>query len=526
MRNGSILAAAVIALLAVVPGAHAQSFETEPNNTQADANTLVLGVATRAQTSTATDHDWFKIVVTSAGTLTVTLAKVSNNDYVPTVQLRDSQDALIAAGNGLQGGGFGAASEAFAVGVVAGTYYLHFTPYVPSAGIVSEGIGSYTLTATLAASAAQFETEPNQTAPQATAHTAGKQLRGQVSTAADEDWYKLTVTEAGAISIKVSKVDFLDSLPGSQLRDAQGNVVASSVAREAGGFGETETSYQAGVSPGAYYLRLTPYTSSSTRYRTGNYSIDITYPGPAPAAGGDITVVSPIFTGSTLSYLRLINGVQGAETTTISVIGSPSGRTYGTARMTVPEKASIQYSIFDILNAAGAGALSNGDDAYVLYLQSPAASGLKNGFQHVLYNQNNGFFENASACTFAVGGDYTLGNRTLVNLHTSILGAYPSEVHVHNPGASAATYGVLATDGRTGARIGTVTITVPAKSSRVFSMSYFQAALNWTPSSAQQHANLYFSPAAGAEFKAALTSFVYNQALSTYVNMTQACVIN
>ncbi len=525
MKNGWMAAAAFIASLAVIPAVHAQSFETEPNNTQAAANTLTLGAATRAQTSTSTDEDWFRIDVTSPGAMTVTLAKVSNNDYAPTAQFLDSQGTLLAAGNGLQGGGFGASAESFTVGVAAGTYYLHLTPYVPSPGVKSDGIGSYTVTATLLALSAQFETEPNQTAQQATVHTAGKQLRGQMSTAAEEDWYKLTVTEAGAISIKLSKVDFLDSLPGSQLRDAQGNVVASSVAREAGGFGETETTYQAGVSAGAYYLRLTPYISSNTRYRTGNYSVDITYPGPAPAPA-DVTVVSPIFTASTLSYLRLINGVQGAETTTISVVGSPSGRTYGTARIAVPERASLQYSIFDILSAAGAGALNGGDDRYVLYLQSQPVNGLKNGFQHVLYNQNNGFFENASACTFAVGGDYTLGNRRLVNLHTSALGAYPSEVHVHNPGAAAATYSVLMTDALTGVSVGTVMITVPANASRVFPMSYFQAALNWAPSSTQQHVNLSFSAAAGAEFKAALSSFVYNQALGTYVNMTQACVIN
>lgn len=86
------------------------------------------------------------------------------------------------------------------------------------------------------------------------------------------------------------------------------------------------------------------------------------------------SVIAPTYNGATQSFIRLFNGAQQASVFSVTVVGSPSGNTYGTANISVPRSASQQLSLGQILSLAGAGALTGGDTSYALYVQNPDTS--------------------------------------------------------------------------------------------------------------------------------------------------------
>ena len=133
--------------------------------------------------------------------------------------------------------------------------------------------------------------------------------------------------------------------------------------------------------------------------------------------GRNYAVVAPIYTGAAdgnISYLRLINDNATASTFMVNVVGSPSGRVYGTASILVAAGSSPQYAIGTILSLATVTALSGGDTGYALYLQDTDQV----GFQHVIYNNASGFFENASVCEYAMP---PAAQPILRNVHSSQL---------------------------------------------------------------------------------------------------------
>ena len=171
--------------------------------------------------------------------------------------------------------------------------------------------------------------------------------------------------------------------------------------------------------------------------------------------GARYAVVAPTYAGSdgNTSYLRLANG-QGAggtiskpTTFNITVVGSPSGNTYGVARIEVAALASPQFSLQDILTRAGAGGLADGDTAYAFYIQDAD----RVAYQHVIYNGANGFFENVSICGVGGFANEPGGSmEPLWNVHTSALSTYPSQVFLHNYQSQSAAYQVTVVDARTG----------------------------------------------------------------------------
>lgn len=243
---------------------------------------------------------------------------------------------------------------------------------------------------------------------------------------------------------------------------------------------------------------------------------------PTGLDGTAYTVIAPTFNGSdgNLTYLRLGNNGTAASTYGVTVLGTPTGRIYGTAQLTVPPNASIQYVLSEILGAAAAGALVNGDTAYSLYVRN---TGNNLSIQHVIYNNANGFFENVSLCKFVSGANYTHLNSRLANIHTSRLATYPAQIYVHNDAATAATYTAVVYDSVTGARIGAVPITVGANATFSQPFTWFEQQVNWALTSIQYHANLEFQATGATPYAAQVSLYIYNQQLAAYVNMSQRC---
>ena len=241
----------------------------------------------------------------------------------------------------------------------------------------------------------------------------------------------------------------------------------------------------------------------------------------APLYGRNYAVVAPIFTGGdgNLSYLRLSNGGSAASTFIVTVVGSPTGKVYGEANVSVPPTASPQYSITDILSRAGAAPLSGGDTAYSLYLQDGDAV----GFQHVIYNSTSGFFENASVCQYNMAA---ASQPVLTNVHTSRLATYPAQISIHNYYNAPVSYRVQVFDSATGVFIGNVPFQTAANSTYLIPESYFEQQLGWTPASNQSHINLRFTAEGIDQAPVIVSNLILSQQLKTYVNMSSACSIN
>ncbi len=239
-----------------------------------------------------------------------------------------------------------------------------------------------------------------------------------------------------------------------------------------------------------------------------------------------LTAIAPTYngTGGTTSFIRLFNldpAVKGDFA--ITVIGSPSGNTYGSTTISVPAMASPQYALSAILTAAGAGALTGGDDSYTLYVRNPNPSA---AYQHVIFNSNNGFFENVTACVFFQGAVYKGLPQTLANVHTTQLANYPSRVQVHNQADTAVTYRASIYDAASGTLIGKVDLPMGANTTTTFPESYFEQQLKWTPTSSQLHVNMVFEQVNANPqdaFYATIGQVIFNSTLNASISMTTLC---
>lgn len=158
-------------------------------------------------------------------------------------------------------------------------------------------------------------------------------------------------------------------------------------------------------------------------------------------------VIAPTYTGNgsgPQTYVRLFSGAgYGGKTSTftVAVVATPSGRTYGSFTVAIPYMASIQYSIQEIIQLAGAAALNGGDTGYSVYLKNADPEA---GYQHAIYDWTTELFENGSNCNTTINDQMlALHNRkVLTNVHTSAIAnnTYPSTIYVHNYATTSKTY--------------------------------------------------------------------------------------
>jgi len=164
-------------------------FELEPNDDF--ANAISSGVAIRGQVATTTDTDWFALTVTEAGALAVTFDAPTSSAYSDYfhVWLLDESGNLLASRATGQDTSFNASAPA------AGKYFV-----VVTAGDYYHDTGQYALTVTNTASTLTYESEINNTSAQADPLALGVEIRGQLSSASDEDRFAVTLNSAGTIT--------------------------------------------------------------------------------------------------------------------------------------------------------------------------------------------------------------------------------------------------------------------------------------------------------------------------------------
>jgi hypothetical protein len=245
---------------------------------------------------------------------------------------------------------------------------------------------------------------------------------------------------------------------------------------------------------------------------------------PAAYSGILATTVAPIYVGvaGNTSYLRIVNGDDFNYPTTVTVVGGPNGTVYGSATISVPPGASPQYDIYSILAAANASTLRNGDTYYTLYLRNVGDV----GFQHVIYNSQNAFFENASVCTYVDGISYGTLNQVAINVHTTRIPTYPSFAFVHNYLSSNVAMAVDIYDASTGTLKGTYSGVAAPNATYALPMADLEAAIGWVPTVSQPHANILVRSSTGSTSYALVGQNILNERLSAFLNMTNFCIIN
>ena len=166
------------------------TYETEPNNSIATADTITSGTAISGQTSSYADDDYFKIVTTAAGTISVAFTGDGTDYSYHDVSLVDSAGNLLSSER-LNGSGTVTAE----VGA-AGSYYVLVDD--------SSDTDDYTITATYSSTTGVRETESNDSLASADVLASGIAISGQTSSSYDDDLYRLDISAAGTISLSFS----------------------------------------------------------------------------------------------------------------------------------------------------------------------------------------------------------------------------------------------------------------------------------------------------------------------------------
>jgi hypothetical protein len=227
---------------------------------------------------------------------------------------------------------------------------------------------------------------------------------------------------------------------------------------------------------------------------------------PAAVDGSHYGVMAPLYIGrgGFYSYLRLFNGnVTTSASFTVKVVGSPTGRDYGTAIYAVPARAGRQLSVSTILTDAGA-AIQAPDTGFSFYLQTSQRSA---GYQHVTHSPAESYFENSTVCRSllqqAISGE---ANRIFVwGAHTSdpIVAGYPSALDLHNAANVPVTYRLSLIEETSGTIVGQTNYQTLANTSYSLPISEIERLVNWTPAPGQLRANIMIEKLDGSVPRAA-----------------------
>jgi len=243
--------------------------------------------------------------------------------------------------------------------------------------------------------------------------------------------------------------------------------------------------------------------------------------------GVDISVLAPLYEHSSgnISYIRFFNDSTTTSVITVQVIGTPTGRVYGSAAITVPSHASPQFAYTQILERAAVAlaAYVGGDNGFSFYLS--AGTTAQQSYQHVIHSTSSGFFENMSVCQWDEVPSEGLASAGLINVHTTspYMVEYPSQIAFHHYGGANATYRARIYRSTDGTLMDTFTFPMRPKETFVADSKWYQD--SWIPADVESHMNIVFSRSDGGTFEGIPAHLVANGRVNGFVNMTQFCQI-
>ena len=161
--------------------------ETEPNNSIMTADTIKFGDSLKGQSSSLSDLDYYSIIATSSGILSVDFSGNELNGLTHDLSILDSSENVLSSISAN-------ASDTLQAKIAsAGTYYLKVGNSLDTS--------DYTITPTFTEVSSVREAEPNNTLATADIITSGLAISGQTSNYSDNDYYALSTNETGTISV-------------------------------------------------------------------------------------------------------------------------------------------------------------------------------------------------------------------------------------------------------------------------------------------------------------------------------------
>lgn len=227
----------------------------EPNNTISQAYAINFGQGYDSYIYSSSDVDYYKVSPTSAGTITLNLTNLAG-DY-DLYLLNSSGTILARSENG------GTTSESITYNNSAsGTYYIEIVGYNGAYSTTK----AYHLVGNFSGTSSD-PYEPNDSTSTAYAITSGTTYNAYIYSTTDLDYYKLTKSTSGTISIS------LTNLPGDYdlyLRNSAGTIVAYSE-----NAGTTSESISYSATSGTYYVEVVGYNGAYSK--TVKYALRTTY---------------------------------------------------------------------------------------------------------------------------------------------------------------------------------------------------------------------------------------------------------
>lgn len=265
------------------------------------------------------------------------------------------------------------------------------------------------------------------------------------------------------------------------------------------------------------------------------HAIDGTAAGTAVIAP---TYVSPSHTSSS-SFIQLFNGGTAASTFTLTVVGIPSGTTYGSqVTIAIPANASVQYAVEEVVRRSGStpGTFLGTDTGYAVYVLNTSKTA---GYRHIVYDPVTDLYENHSNCQALINEQMVPErNRVmLTNLHSTKITGFPSSIEVHNPSQTAAVLslslynaGIPSATGAPTANAGkltcTISRTVQGNSRLGLSVAAFEASPGCIIDDDQFQHNVAITTATGAPPNLKLAHLLGVSKFNGVSNVTEMCAVN
>lgn len=245
---------------AYVLPAFALGYEVEPNNTTMAAMPISLGQPVRGNIGLVSDHDVFKVVASTAGSIRVIFRRPASNYAYNIAEIR------VFDSNSVQIGGASvyAPNEvtSFDFGVSAGkSYFIDLSGCTTGSDCGYHRSDAYELLA-LNLAMPIYETESNDSLPTANPITGNTRIYSQHASVADVDLFKVSLPGAGQFFAQVTRLsdNYMYSLGNLAILDAAGTTLSSDDIYAPEGYGQVVMSV---TGPKVLYLKLTSCTTGS-----------------------------------------------------------------------------------------------------------------------------------------------------------------------------------------------------------------------------------------------------------------------
>ncbi|MGE4064137.1 MAG: hypothetical protein AB7E79_12290 [Rhodospirillaceae bacterium] len=234
-------------------------------------------------------------------------------------------------------------------------------------------------------------------------------------------------------------------------------------------------------------------------------------------------IVAPIFSGigGSTSYVRIFNPGSATEIATLLIRSDSSGKLLGQVTVSVPAKASPQWSISDLLRSARL----DRDALGKFSLRMVRTTNLL-AFQHVIYDSQNNFLQNATICAPIDDAALNTLGSYLLNLYVPTSAEFRSHVVLQNPAAAPVTTRLRFFDAENGADLGaSAAIVIAPGETRLVSLPSLAEPMDLKLAETRLHINLRAEvsgvPYRGLNMAHAVEGFGSNN----YLYLTEFCPV-